>query len=87
MTDRQTDRQTDCVDHDSMMSVWSECLSLVHLPHKCEPRDRYTHSNNRPDILVYDSETGSNAELDVALAYPWASDILPRAATTGEARQ
>ena len=66
-----------------MMSVWSECLSLVHLPHKCEPRDRYTHSNNRPDILVYDSETGSNAELDVALAFPWASDILPRAATTG----
>ena len=69
--------------HDSMMSVWSECLSSVELLHKCEPRDRYTHSNNRPDILVYDSETGSNVELDVALAHPWASDILPRAATTG----
>ena len=69
--------------HDSMMSVWSECLSSVHLPHKCEPRDCYTHSNNRPDVLVYDSETGSNVELDVALAHPWASDILPRAATTG----
>ena len=69
--------------HDSMMSVWSECLSSVHLPHKCEPRDRYTHSNNWPDILIYDSETGSNVELDVALAHPWASDILPHAATTG----
>ena len=69
--------------HDSMMSVWSECLSSVHLPHKCEPRYRYTHSNNQPDILVYDSETGSNIELDVALAHPWASDILPCAATTG----
>ena len=61
--------------HDSMMSVWSECLSSVHLPHKCEPRDRYTHSDNRRDILVY--------ELGVALAHPWASDILPHAATTG----
>ena len=69
--------------HDSMMSVWSECLSSVHVPHKCEPRDCYTHSNNRPEILVYDSETGSNVELDVALAHPWASDILPRAVTTG----
>ena len=69
--------------HDSMMSEWSKCLSSVHLPHKCEPRDRYTHSNNRPDILVYDSETESNVELDMALAHPWASDILPRAATTG----
>ena len=69
--------------HDSMMSVWSECLSSVHLLHKCDPRDRSTHSNNRPDILVYDSETESNVELDVALAHPWASDILPRAATTG----
>ena len=65
------------------MSVWPECLSSVYLPNKCESRDRYTHSNNRPDILVYDSETGSNVELDVALAHPWASDILPRAATTG----
>ena len=69
--------------HDSMMSVWSECLSSVYLLHKCEPRNRSTHSNNRPDILVYDSDTGSNLELDVALAHPWASDILPRAATTG----
>ena len=73
--------------HDSMMSVWSECLSSVHLPHKCEPGDRYTYSNNRPDILVYDSETGSNVELDVALAHPRASDVLPCAATTGEAWQ
>ena len=73
--------------HDTMISVWFECLSSVHLPHKCEPRDPYTHSNNRPDILVYESKTGSNVELDVALAHPWASDMLPRAATTGEARQ
>ena len=68
--------------HDSMMSVCSECLSSVHLPHKCELRDRYKHSNNWPEILVYDLKTGSNVELDVALAHPWASDILPCAATT-----
>ena len=68
--------------HDSLMSVWSECLRSRHLQHKCEPRDRYVNSNNRPDILVADSETGSNIELDVALAHPWAADILSRASTT-----
>ncbi len=47
------------------------------------PRDCYTRSNNRSDILVYESETGFNVELDVALAHPWAFDILPPAATTG----
>ena len=46
------------------MSVWSECSSSLHLPHKCESRDRYVNSNNRPDILVADSETGPNIELD-----------------------
>ena len=27
------------------------------------------------DILILDSETGHNVELDVALAHPWVSDI------------
>ena len=67
-TDTQTDRE-------------SECLSSLHLPHKCEPRDRYVNSNCS-DILVADSETGSNIELDVALAHLWAADILSRASTT-----
>ena len=40
------------------------------------------NSNNCPDILVSDSETGSNIELDVALALPWAADILSHASTT-----
>ena len=62
--------------HDSMVSVWAECLGSLHLHHKCEPRDRYTNSNNRADILILDSETGSDVELDVALAHLWASDIL-----------
>ena len=69
--------------HDSMVSVWAECLGSLNLHHKCEPRDRYTNSNNRADILILDSETGSNVELDVALAHPWATDILLRAVTTG----
>ena len=68
--------------HDSMMSVWSECLSSLHLPHKCELRYRYMNSNNRPDILVADSETDSNIELDVALARLWAADISSHASTT-----
>ena len=38
--------------------------------------------NNHPAILVSDSETGSNIELDVALAHLWAADILTCAFTT-----
>ena len=65
------------------MSVWAECLGSLHLHHKCEPSVRYTNSNNQADILILDSETGSNVELDVVLVHLWAKDILLRAATTG----
>ena len=65
------------------MSVWAECLGSLHLHHKCEPRVRYTNSNNRADILILDSETESNVELDVVLVHLWARYILLRAATTG----
>ena len=65
------------------MSVWSDCLSELKLHHKKEPRDRYSTSESRPDIIVFDTGAGSNVELDVPLAHPWSSDILfPTSATT-----
>ena len=68
--------------HNSIVSVWSDCLSELKLHHKKEPRDRYSTSDSRPDIIVFDTGAGSNVELDVALAHPWSSDIFPTSATT-----
>ena len=65
--------------HDSMVSEWSDCLRQLQIHHKCEPRDRYNDSNNRLDIAVFDVGSGDNAELDVALSHPWATDILSQA--------
>ena len=68
--------------HNSIVPVWSDCLSELKLHHKKEPRDRYSTSDSRPDIIVFDTGAGSNVELDVALAHPWSSDIFPTSATT-----
>ena len=65
--------------HNSILDVWSECLSDVHIPHQKEPRHQYTNSDNRPDITLFDSETGQNLDVDVSLAHPWSQDILKRA--------
>ncbi|XP_062522026.1 uncharacterized protein LOC134196821 [Corticium candelabrum] len=62
--------------HDSIVSEWSDCLRHLQIHHKREPRDRYTDNNNRPDIAVFDAGSGTNVELDVALAHPWAKDTL-----------
>ena len=64
--------------HESLASVWSDCLKNLNIPHRREPRHRYMTSENRPDIVVFDSQWGANIELDVALAHPWSSDIFPK---------
>ena len=66
--------------HNSIVNVWSECLSHLHVNHKKEPRERYCDSEDRPDISIIDPETGCDMELDVSLSHPWCVDILPNAA-------
>ena len=66
----------------SIVSCWSECLSSLQCHHQCEPRDRYTTSDSRADIVVFESGSGGTAELDVALARPWSQDVLPSSANT-----
>ena len=61
--------------HNSILDVWSECLSDFHIPHQKEPRHQYTNSDNHPDITLFDSETGQNLDVDVSLAHPWSQDI------------
>ena len=90
-TDRQTDRihdsssyhQITCKTgggpvwtHNSITSVWSECLASLQIHHRKEPTGRYSTSESRPDISVFDTGAGSNVELDIALAHPWSSDIF-----------
>ena len=64
------------------MSVWSDCLSHLKIHHRKESKDRYSTSDSRPDISVFDTGAGSNVELDIAMAHPRSSDIFPTSATT-----
>ena len=57
-------------------------MSSLQCHRQCEPRDRYTTSDSRADIVVSESENGGTAELDVALAHPWGQDVLPSSANT-----
>ncbi|XP_062503560.1 uncharacterized protein LOC134180430 [Corticium candelabrum] len=70
--------------HDSVVCEWDDCTHLQ-LHHKQEPRDRYSNSNNRPDIAVFNVRSGANVELNVALSHPWASSILNQAAEKDQA--
>ena len=62
--------------HDSIVSGWCSCLNELQLHHCKEPREQYTESENRPDILMYDE---SSTELGVTMAHPRSKDILNRA--------
>ena len=44
--------------HDSVVVRWSECPRDVGLHYKKEPRHRYTRKEERPDIVVFDSDEG-----------------------------
>ena len=66
--------------HKSILFVWSDCFSGLHIHHRRERRSRYTTTNNRPDIACFDLDIGNNVELDISLAHPWSSDIFPSSA-------
>ena len=50
--------------------------------HRREPRHRYTTSDNRPGITVFDFRSGPNTDLDVSLAHPWISEVILSSAST-----
>ena len=66
--------------HESISSIWSECFRKLHIHHRREPRNRYTTTDNRPDIVFFDSDTGYIIDLDISLAHPWSSNIFPTSA-------
>ena len=37
-------------------------------------------TEDRPDIIMFELETGRNEELDISLAHPWSKDAVKKAA-------
>ena len=58
------------------MSGWCSCFNEFQLHHLKEPREQYTESENRSNVLMYNE---SSTELDVSMAHPWSKDILNEA--------
>ena len=65
--------------HNTICSVWSDCLGSLQIYHQREPRYQYCETDDRSDIVLFKSETGVSIELDV-LAHPWSKDNLNNAA-------
>ena len=63
--------------HNRILSVWSECLNDLQIHHKKEPRNRYTETD---DIVVFDTDSGKNIDLDISLVHPWSKDVIKLAA-------
>ena len=60
--------------------MWSECLGSLQIHHQREPRYQYSETDERPDIVLFESETGVCIELDVILAHNWSKEKLNKAA-------
>ena len=73
------------ISHNKMVSAWSDRLSQLQLHHVKEPRRRYVNSEERSDIVEFDSASGLDLELDIALAHPWSNEIECLSATTQRA--
>ena len=39
--------------HECLASVWSDCFRELRIHHRREPRNRYTNSDNRPNIVFF----------------------------------
>lgn len=67
-------------EHNALVSCWSQCLSELGIHHRKEPRNRYVSSDDRPDIIMYDTESGLPTDLDMSVAHPWSVSSVQFAA-------
>ena len=63
-------------EHNNLVAEWCQCLRDLQLHHIKKPKNQYIDREDRPDIIVYDSGTGANVELDFSLAHPFSSDTV-----------
>ena len=73
------------IRHNNIVSAWSDCLSQLQLHHVKDPRGRHVNSEDRTDLVVFDSASGMDLELDIALAHLWSNEIEGLSATTQRA--
>ena len=66
--------------YNTIASTWAKCLDELNIPHQVEPRNRYTDSENRPDITTYDPTGHLTKDLDISLAHPYSCDTIQSAA-------
>ena len=62
--------------HETLTSVWSDCLQHLKMSHQREPRNLYVNSDDRPDILVFDAQQGCDIELDISVAHSWTLRVI-----------
>ena len=55
--------------YDTIVAELSACLTELGIPHPTEPRNRYIQTDARPDITLYDIDSGVTYECDVSLAH------------------
>ena len=73
-----------CVCMYVYVCIYVVCLYSIQQQchHRREPKDHYIISNDRSDIIMFESDIRSNVELDIALAHLWRLNVLPSAAKT-----
>ena len=62
-----------------ILSGWGECLEELQICHHKEPRNRYAESEDCPDIVFFDLESGHDVELDISFSHPWSLDTIRQA--------
>ena len=55
------------------------CLNELQICHHREPTNRYAGTEDHPDIVFFDLESGHDIELDISLAHPQSLDTIRQA--------
>ena len=66
-------------EHNTILSRSSDCLNELQICHHKEARNRYVDTEDCPDIVYFDSESGHDFELDISLAHLWSLDTIRQA--------
>ena len=66
--------------HETLSSIWSNCLQQLNMTHQREPINRYINTDDRPNIIAFDAQSACNVQLDISVAQPWAKYIISQTA-------
>ena len=66
--------------HNRMVDGWCDMLRELRLTFHKEPRNRYANNENRPDIVLYDTDDGVSSDLDISIDHPCSSDMVKKSA-------